>query len=96
MGVESVWVDGGLSRSDWIVQRLADLGGIQVRRAPRADSTALGAAMLAGLAAGAWPDVDAIPPIPADLVAEPRPGTRAAERSRWSEARGLAARRLFS
>ncbi len=95
MGVESVWVDGGLSRSDWIVQRLADLGGIQVRRAPRADSTALGAAMLAGLAAGAWPDVDAIPPIPADLVAEPGPGTRAAERSRWAEARGLAARRLF-
>ena len=50
-----LWVDGGLSRSDWIVQRLADLAGVGVRRTARADSTALGAATLAGLAAGVWP-----------------------------------------
>ena len=28
IGVEELWVDGGLSRSDWIVQRLADLAGV--------------------------------------------------------------------
>jgi glycerol kinase len=72
------------------VQRLADLGGVRVRRTPRADSTALGAAMQAGLAAGAWPDVDAIPPIPEDLVAEPRLADREAERERWAEAAALA------
>jgi glycerol kinase len=91
MDVGSLWVDGGLSRSDWIVQRLADLGGVPVRRTPRADSTALGAAMLAGLAAGVWAGVDEIPAIAADLVAEPLLGDRAAERERWAAARELAA-----
>jgi glycerol kinase len=91
MGVGSLWVDGGLSRSDWIVQRLADLGGIGVRRAPRADSTALGAATLAGLAAGFWPDLDALPEMPADLVAEPRLAHRESERVRWAVAREVAA-----
>jgi glycerol kinase len=91
MDVGSLWVDGGLSRSDWIVQRLADLGGVPVRRTPRADSTALGAAMLAGLAADVWAGVDEIPAIAADLVAEPLLGDRAAERERWAAARELAA-----
>jgi len=93
IGVDALWVDGGLSRSGWIVQRLADLGGVRVRRTPRADSTALGAAMLAGLAAGVWSRVDEIPPIPADIVAEPGLGDRAAERERWAAARQLAASR---
>ncbi|HET8952470.1 MAG TPA: FGGY family carbohydrate kinase [Solirubrobacteraceae bacterium] len=90
IGVDALWVDGGLSRSDRIVQRLADLGGIRVRRTPRADSTALGAAMQAGLSAGAWASVDAIPEVPADLVAEPQLDDREAERERWAEARGIA------
>ena len=90
MSVESLWVDGGLSRSDWIVQRLADLGGVEVRRTPRADSTALGAATMAGLAAGVWPDMEALPGIPADLVAGPRID-RGPERARWALARNVAA-----
>ena len=72
IGVEELWVDGGLSRSDWIVQRLADLTGAGVRRTARADSTALGAATLAGLAAGVWPSPEALPEIPLDLCAEPQ------------------------
>jgi glycerol kinase len=91
IGVESLWVDGGLSRSDWIVQRLADLGGVEVRRTPRADSTALGAATMAGLAAGVWQDVDALPEIAPDLVAEPRPAGRGEERARWALAREVVA-----
>jgi glycerol kinase len=89
IGVDSLWVDGGLSRSGWIVQRLADLGGVRVRRTPRADSTALGAAMQAGLAAGAWSSLEEIPPVAPDLEAEPR-YDREAERARWTEAKALA------
>ena len=73
-------LDGGLARSDWIVQRLADLTGVRVERTARPDATALGAAMLAGLAAGVWDAPEAIPPIAADLVAEPTADGRSAPR----------------
>ena len=89
--LDVVAVDGGLSRSAWIVQRLADLTGVRVRRTARPDSTALGAATLAGLAAGAWDGPAALPEIPVDLVAEPAlaPDERSAERGRWRAAREL-------
>jgi glycerol kinase len=91
--LDALWVDGGLSRSEWIVQRLADLTGLPVRRTARSDSTALGAATLAGLAAGVWDRPEALPEVPLDLVAEPRLALtqRALERERWAEARQLTA-----
>ena len=91
--LDSLWVDGGLSRSDRMVQRLADLTGVRVQRTSRSDSTALGAATLAGLAAGVWPAPGALPEIPLDLAAEPAlaPPDRARERERWAAARELAA-----
>jgi glycerol kinase len=52
-------VDGGASANDFLMQRQADLLGIPVERAAVAESTALGAAALAGLAAGLWPSPDA-------------------------------------
>ena len=90
---EELWVDGGLSRSDWIVQRLADLTGVAVLRTARADSTALGAATLAGLAAGLWAGPDSLPQVPLDLCAEPAlaESARNAERERWAAARELTA-----
>ena len=89
--LDVLWVDGGLSRSDRIVQRLADLAGVRVQRTARSDSTALGAATLAGLAAGVWAGPEALPGIPVDSVAEPElgPAARGVERERWAEARGL-------
>jgi glycerol kinase len=45
-------VDGGLSRSDLLLQCLADFSGRRVERAAESETTALGAAWLAGLAAG--------------------------------------------
>ena len=89
--LETLRIDGGLSRSDWTAQRLADLAGVTVQRTARPDSTALGAAMLAGLAAGVWDDLDAIPEIASDLVAEPEisQGERDAERARWAAAREI-------
>jgi glycerol kinase len=92
--LDTLWVDGGLSRSDRIVRRLADLAGVTVRRTSRADSTALGAATLAGLAAGVWDSPDALPEIPVDLLAEPAlaAAERARQRERWAAARDLSAR----
>jgi glycerol kinase len=88
-----VRLDGGLARSPWIVQRLADLSGIRVERTSRPDSTAIGAAMLAGLAAGIWASAGEIPAIAADMVAEPALGRdeRARERAGWARARERAA-----
>ena len=47
-------VDGGLARSRALLQRLADLSGRPVLRAAETETTALGAALLAGLAAGVF------------------------------------------
>jgi glycerol kinase len=49
-------VDGGMARSDPFLQFQADLLGLPLRRSPQPESTALGAAVLAGLAAGIWTD----------------------------------------
>lgn len=53
-------VDGGASASDLLMQIQADLLGIPVERPANIESTALGAAMLAGLASGWWPDLDSL------------------------------------
>lgn len=53
-------VDGGMARSDPFLQFQADLLGLALRRSPQLESTALGAGLLAGLAAGIWPDAAAV------------------------------------
>jgi glycerol kinase len=52
-------VDGGAAENDWMMQFQADLLGIPVRRPWNLQTTALGAAGLAGLATGLWADADA-------------------------------------
>lgn len=49
-------VDGGMVVSDWTMQRLADLIDAPVDRPVILETTALGAAWLAGSRAGIWPD----------------------------------------
>lgn len=49
-------VDGGMTASDWTMQRLADLLASPVDRPEVLETTALGAAWLAGHGAGVWPD----------------------------------------
>jgi glycerol kinase len=49
-------VDGGMVASDWTMQRLADILQAPVDRPEILETTALGAAWLAGRAAGVWPD----------------------------------------
>ncbi len=52
-------VDGGMVASDWTMQRLADLLNAPVDRPDILETTALGAAWLAGSKAGVWPDAKA-------------------------------------
>jgi len=54
--VTEVRVDGGASQSDLLMQFQADMLGVPVLRPKNYESTALGAAYLAGLAVGYWPD----------------------------------------
>jgi len=49
-------VDGGMVASDWTMQRLSDILNSPVDRPVVLETTALGAAWLAGCGAGAWPD----------------------------------------
>ena len=49
-------VDGGMVKNDWFCQRLADLTGLPVDRPQVTETTALGAAYLAGLQAGLFKD----------------------------------------
>ena len=49
-------VDGGMTASDWTMQRLADLLEAPVDRPVIQETTALGAAYLAGLSAGVYPE----------------------------------------
>jgi glycerol kinase len=51
-------VDGGASAMDVLCQFQADLLGIPVRRPRQTETTALGAAFLAGLGAGVWSEAD--------------------------------------
>jgi len=81
-------VDGGLARSDVLLQLLADLVGAEVRRAAEVETTALGAAQLAGLAVGALADLAACRAMTAPavrLLPRTGPAERAAARERWQE-----------
>lgn len=54
--VVSVKVDGGASANDFLCQFLADITGVEVSRPECIESTALGAAYMAGLTVGFWSD----------------------------------------
>ena len=53
-------VDGGAANNDWLLQFQADILGTKVQRASNLETTALGAAYLAGLAVGFWESMDEI------------------------------------
>ncbi len=53
-------VDGGMSANDWFCQFLADILTVPVERPAVLETTALGAAFLAGLATGVYPDPSAV------------------------------------
>lgn len=51
-------VDGGAAKNDYLMQFQADILGIAIARAKNLETTALGAAFLAGLTVGYWKDLD--------------------------------------
>ena len=88
-GIEVLRVDGGASASDLLMQMQADLIGIPVHRPAQVESTACGAAFMAGLAAGVWRQAADIEPlVRIDRVFEPSidEGVRAQTRDRWRRA----------
>jgi len=56
LGTAALRVDGGATANDWLMQFQSDVLGLPVDRPDLVETTALGAAGLAGLAAGIWPD----------------------------------------
>jgi glycerol kinase len=58
--VRDLRVDGGASVMDLLMQFQADQLGVTVRRPKDQETTALGAAFLAGLAEGVWPSLDSL------------------------------------
>ena len=76
-------VDGAASRNNLLMQIQADVAGVRVVRASISETTALGAAYLAGLAVSFYKDIDA--QWKADRIFEPHAiGTTL--RDRWREA----------
>lgn len=51
-------VDGGMVANDWLLQCLADITGVPVERPDNIETTALGAARLAGLGAGVYDSLE--------------------------------------
>ena len=58
--ITALQVDGGASANDFLMQFQADITGIPVDRPQCIESTALGAAYLAGLAVGFWKDLNEV------------------------------------
>jgi glycerol kinase len=82
-------VGGGLSASDLACQVQADLLGIPIVRPAERETTARGAALLAGLGAGVWRNVNELPDLPPGAVQfEPRLNgdQRDAQYARWQQA----------
>jgi glycerol kinase len=87
--VRRLRVDGGASQNELLMQFQADLLDLEVDRPRSVETTALGAAYLAGLAVGVFPDLSAI--VKAHSIAKTfspamDAGTRTAHLERWTRA----------
>ncbi len=60
MKIPVLKVDGGAAMNNYLMQFQSDIIGIEIARAKNLETTALGAAFLAGLAVGFWKDLDEI------------------------------------
>jgi len=86
---DAIRVDGGMAANDWMCQFLADILAVPVERPEQIETTALGAAFLAGLATGVWADLNAISATWACQSAfrpQMAPPTRAALMAGWRSA----------
>ena len=58
--LQTLRVDGGVTQNDFVMQFQADILGVPVERPVITETTALGAAYLAGLAVGYWPSAEVL------------------------------------
>ena len=82
-------VDGGMAANDWLAQDLADMLALPVERPAFVETTALGAAMLAGIGCGLFADLEAAASMRSDVQRfEPAmaAGTREARLAGWRKA----------
>jgi glycerol kinase len=86
--VPALRVDGGAAANDWLMQFQADILGIPVERPHMVETTALGAAGLAGMAVGVWRTAQAFGQSRTFTRFEPRmkAGEREAHLSGWQRA----------
>jgi glycerol kinase len=86
--LEAVRIDGGLGRNDSVLQAIADLSDLRLRRTSSAEVTARGAGALAGVGTGLWNEAT-VPAIPAETaggaVPELAGDDRDAARKAWHE-----------
>jgi glycerol kinase len=92
LSVPALRVDGGAAANDWLMQFQADVLGVPVERPDMVETTALGAAGLAGLALGVWRSTDEL--LAGRRFARFEPGVDRAERERrragWERSVGAA------
>jgi glycerol kinase len=91
MHQESLRVDGGATENNWLMQFQADVLGMPVERPAQIETTALGAAGLAGLAAGVWPSVESFQATREFTRFEPGAGRAAAQAGAREWARAVRA-----
>jgi glycerol kinase len=85
-------VDGGASANDLLMQFQADLLGVNIERPRMIETTALGAALLAGLAVGYWPDREEVRKSwksAKTFVPKMKPEDKTAHLAKWHKAVGL-------
>ena len=87
--LQNLKVDGGAARNNLLMQFQADLLGVDVVRPSTTETTAMGAAFLAGLATGFWSDIDELKAVwQAERCFKPTmpPDAVAAAKAAWSDA----------
>ena len=89
ISIKELRVDGGAAANDLLMQFQADILQVPVVRPKIIETTALGAAFLAGLSVGFWKDVNEIQQVwQTDNVFQPKMPVEEVERrrSRWKSA----------
>ena len=89
-------VDGGATTNAWLLQFQADVAGIAVERPDLVEVTALGAAGLAGIAAGVWASADEFLAARQFSRFEPGPGRADARRAHAGWRRAIRATLAWS
>ena len=87
--ISALRIDGGMVANPWFCQTLCDLTGLPADRPAVQETTALGAAMLAGLSAGLFADLEeagALRRPDADFAPDRPPAWREGKRAAWSDA----------